>query len=233
VSPGNPLRETTICLFDLDGTLLDSREPILTAMNRALATLGLEPVTGEQLWPHIGPPLRVLLEALLIERGDDPVQVEPLVQVYRAEYRSLSIELARTYPGIPDLLDALAGGARLGVVTSKPQIFALPILETLGLAARMEVIEGADPTDSEPKPVTLARALDRLGMDSGFERVAMIGDRRHDIEAGRGFGLRTVGVTWGFGSREELLEAGADAIVDHPSQITPLVIPLGYGDKEG
>jgi phosphoglycolate phosphatase len=216
-----------ICLFDLDGTLLDSREPILTGMNRALTALGLEPVSGEELWPHIGPPLRVLLEALLTERGDDPAQVEPLVEVYRAEYRTLSIELARTYPGIPQLLDALAGRARLGVVTSKPQIFALPILETLGLAGRMEVIEGADPTDSEPKPVTLARALDRLGVDSGFDGVTMIGDRRHDVEAGRVFGLRTVGVTWGFGSRDELIEAGADTIVDDPSEIALVVTAPG------
>jgi phosphoglycolate phosphatase len=211
------------CLFDLDGTLLDSREPILTGMNRALTTLGLEPVTGEELWPHIGPPLRVLLDALLTERGDDPSLVEPLVDLYRAEYRTLSIELARVYPGIPQLLGSLAGRARLGVVTSKPQVFALPILETLGLAGQMEVIEGADPTDSEPKPVTLARALDRLGLESGAEGVAMIGDRRHDIEAGRVFGLGTVGVTWGFGTRDELIEAGADTIVDDPSEIALLV----------
>lgn len=214
----------TICLFDLDGTLLDSREPILSGMNRALTAVGLEPVTDDELWPHIGPPLRVLLEELLTERGDDPALVEPLVEVYRAEYRTLSIELARIYPGIADLLDALAGRTRLGVVTSKPQIFALPILETLDLAERMEVIEGADPTDSEPKPITLARALERLGVDSGFDRVTIVGDRRHDVEAGRVFGLRTVGVTWGFGSRDELLVAGADTIVDHPSEITPLVI---------
>jgi phosphoglycolate phosphatase len=216
----SPLRT---CLFDLDGTLLDSREPILEGMNRALTAVGLEPVTGAELWPHIGPPLRLLLDALLTERGDDPSLVEPLVDLYRAEYRTLSIELARTYPGIPQLLDTLAGRARLGVVTSKPQIFALPILETLGLAEQMEVIEGADPTDSELKPVTLARALDSLGLDYGVEGVAMIGDRRHDIEAGRVFDLCTVGVTWGFGSRDELLAAGADTIVDNPSEIALLV----------
>jgi len=219
----------TICLFDLDGTLVDSREPILRALNTALDDVGLERVTAADLWRHVGPPLQLTLHSLLSQRGDDVGHVPALIEAYRTEYQAVSVALARSYPGVPELLDSLTGRVRLGVVTSKPGVYASPILDALGFSAGMEVVEGPGLTGVEPKPVTLARALTRLGADDRVDDVTVIGDRRYDIEAGRAHNTRTIGVTWGFGSRDELEQAGADRVVDHPGEIADIVAPLANG----
>lgn len=216
-------RPMTVCLFDVDGTLVDSRVPILRALNTALVGAGLDPVVDADLGHHVGPPLQLTLERLLTERGENVGLVGSLVQAYRAEYRSISVELAASYPGVQSMLNDLEGKLRLGVVTSKPAVYAVPILSALGLASMMEVIEGPDLSEIEAKPITLARALDRLGENGALDDVTMVGDRREDMEAGHAHGVRTVGVTWGFGTREELVAAGAQHIVDRPEAVVPIV----------
>jgi len=214
----------TICLFDLDGTLVDSTQPVLTALKAALDDLDLAPVTVEDLSFIIGPPLRATFVTLVAERGGNEATADRLLDAYRSGYRTTSIDLAVSYPGVPGLLDDLKGHTRLGVVTSKPAAYAIPILDALGFSSMMEVMEGPGVSETEAKPATLARALDRLGVVSNFASVYMIGDRYHDIEAGRSVGARTIGVTWGFGSREELAGAGTDFVVDTPDEISGIVL---------
>jgi phosphoglycolate phosphatase len=124
------------------------------------------------------------------------------------------------YPGITALLASIR--IRIGVVTSKPKATAVPILESLGLASLFELIEGPSLTTPEPKSATLTRALSAVDLPP--ERTVMIGDRRHDIEAGRHHGTHTVGVTWGFGTLDELQTAGADRLVDSPAALASLLI---------
>jgi len=214
-----------ICLFDLDGTLVDSTKPVLAALNAALDDLDLAPVTVEDLSSIIGPPLRATFVTLVAERGANEDIADRLLDTYRARYRTTSTELAASYPGVPELLERLHGRTRLGVVTSKPTTYAIPILDALGFSSMMEVMEGPGLSETEAKPATLARALDRLGVISDFDSIFMIGDRHHDIEAGRSAGVRTVGVTWGFGSRDELGDAGAEFVVDVPNEISTIALP--------
>jgi phosphoglycolate phosphatase len=212
-----------VCLFDLDGTLVDSREPILTALNAALTDHALEPISDEILHKHVGPPLRDSLTRLLEERHRDLALVVPLIESFRDHYSVVSVRMARAYAGIPELLDQLQLVARLGVVTSKPAAYARPILETLGFARSMEVIEGPSLEEIEPKPETLARAL-RLLESVDRDRVVLIGDRHHDVAAARANGIESIGVTWGFGSTEELVGAGAGRIVNDPPQLAELLL---------
>ena len=214
----------TICLFDLDGTLVDSTEPVLAALNTALDDLDLAPVTVEDLSFIIGPPLRATFVTLVADKGGDEATADRLLDTYRDGYRATSIELAVSYPGVPELLESLQARTRLGVVTSKPATYAIPILDALGFSPMMEVMEGPSLSETEAKPETLARGLHRLGVASGFDSVFMIGDRYHDIEAGQSAGVQTIGVTWGFGSREELTTAGADFVVDTPAEISEIVV---------
>lgn len=214
----------TTCLFDLDGTLVDSTQPVLGALNTALDDLDLAPVTVEDLNFIIGPPLRATFVTLVAQRGRDEATADRLLDRYRAGYRTISTELAVSYPGVPELLENLRTRTRLGVVTSKPAMYAIPILDALGFSPMMEVMEGPSLSESEAKPATLARALDHLGIASGLESVFMIGDRYHDIEAGQSANVRTIGVTWGFGGREELTTAGADFVVDTPAEICEIVL---------
>ncbi len=213
-----------VCLLDVDGTLVDSREPILRSLNVALVGAGLDPVDPFDLWQHVGPPLKLTLERLLAGRGEDVRLVDALIEVYRGEYREMSVDLALAYPGVQNMLKDLACRTRVGVVTSKPTVYATPILRALRLDSMMEVIEGPNLSETEPKAVTLSRALRVLGVDAEVDDVIMVGDRRYDIEAGRAEHVRTVGVTWGFGSREELVSAGAESVVDRPEQVVDVVL---------
>ena len=212
-----------VCLFDVDGTLVDSREPILTALNAALADHAQAPITGDQLWRYIGPPLHDSLSELLSDRRSDPDLVEPVIDSFRHHYSTTSVEMARSYEGIPELLQRIHPQARLSVVTSKPVRFAGPILETLGFARFMEVIEGPSPEEKEPKTETLARALRLLNHAESPTRFVMIGDRHHDIEAARVNGIESIGVTWGFGTVEELVAAGADELATNPGELAGLL----------
>lgn len=213
-----------LCLFDVDGTLVDSSEPVLLSLNKALGDVGLDGVTEDDLGRLVGPPLRRTLETVVMERGADVGLTDRVIDNYRQEYRTLSIELATSYPGVAALLGDLAGRTRLGVVTSKPARYAIPILDALGFSPMMEVIEGPDLSETEAKQATLARAL--AGLETLIEpgSIAMIGDRRQDVEAGQSAGVRTIGVTWGFGTRQELLTAGAHYVVDVPDQVRQIAL---------
>ncbi|MFP3906055.1 MAG: HAD family hydrolase [Acidimicrobiales bacterium] len=207
-----------VVVFDLDGCILDSTEPILWCLNEALGEFGLDPLPRDQLARHVGPPLQHTVATILDERGAPLDLVDPLVAAYRDRYRTVSIELAATYPGMAELVTSLAESERLGVCTSKPARWAVPILEHLGLADAFELIAGPGLTEAEPKIETLGRAIEAL---SPLDRAAsvMVGDRHHDVEAARHHGLVPVGVTWGFGSRSELEEAGARVVVDAPIEL--------------
>lgn len=208
-------------LFDLDGVLVDSRVAIARSMNHALATLGLESWPEETLYGLIGPPLHDAFSEVLSAQAADPALTDACVARYRERYRTACVEETRPVEGIAEALAALAAAGRaLAVATSKPVEFARPILETLGLAGSFRAVVGpALEARSEPKTATVGRALAALGARGPC---AMVGDRLHDVVAGRAHGLATVGVTWGIGSAAELREAGADHLVDRPAELVAL-----------
>lgn len=211
--------DARVLFFDVDGCLVDSTEPIHVCLDAALADHGLPPIPAERLDRHIGPPLQVTLTELVTELREDPSLVPQLMAAYRERYAPMSIERARSYPGVPELVATLdEAGERLGVVTSKPRRFAVPILEALDLARHFEVMFGPEETEAEPKTVTLRRALDAVA-PCDVASSLMIGDRHHDIDAAQDHGMGGVGVTWGFGSRSELEGAGAVAVVDSAAEL--------------
>lgn len=212
-----------VLFFDLDGCLVDSTEPIHVCLDAAMADHGLPPIPADRLDRHIGPPLQVTLLELLAELGEDPNLVAGLMESYRQRYAPMSVERAISYPGVPELVaDLDAAGERIGVVTSKPRRFAVPILEALDLDRHFEVMFGPGNTESEPKTVTLQRALDAVA-PCDVASSLMIGDRHHDIDAARNHGMSGVGVTWGFGSRVELEAAGAIAVADTASDLAAIL----------
>jgi phosphoglycolate phosphatase len=215
---------TRTILFDLDGTLVDSRQAIARSLRHTLERHGLASPPDPVLHRHIGPPLEEALVQLLELLGADPGRAPELLVTYRERYGRLCVEETPLFPGIAGLLERLAGQARLAVVTSKPRPFAVPILEGRGVARHFAHIEG--PTleaRSEAKHVTFGRALLTLGID----QAVMIGDRHHDVMAARAHGVPTIGVLWGIGGRAELEEAGADAIVESVDELGELLSRSG------
>lgn len=210
-------------LFDLDGVLVDSRGPIAASINHALSCEGLAPEREENLFHWIGPPLHDAFSALLAARGADPLQAETCIRHYREHYRSGSLRGTRPFRGIPEALGQLVRGHTLAVATSKPAVFAGPILERLGLARYFAGIFAPplEGTHRVGKAQLVASALEDLSARP--EETAMIGDRHLDVEAGRAGGLLCIGVTWGIGGRQELLEAGADHLVGSAEELVALL----------
>jgi phosphoglycolate phosphatase len=215
-------------LFDLDGTIIDSRVPFVTSMNYALAANGQRERDPKELLPYLGPPTQVALEELV---GDDDELIRATLATYREHYARTSTETTLVYQGIPELLRSLHGRVLLAVATSKIATSAVMLLEHLGLAELFDVISG--PLESalaEPKAVTVAQALTALGgmgsvppSRAGGIKSVMIGDRLYDVEGAREHGVPTIGVLWGAGSEHELHEAGAWEIVSSPNEIPPLL----------
>ena len=205
-------------LFDLDGTIIDSRVPFVTSVNYTLAAHGLRQREPEELLPYLGPPTRIMLTDMF---GDDEQLIDAALATYREHYARTSTETTLVYEGIPELLRYLHGRVPIAVATSKIGTSAVMLLEHLGLADLFDVISG--PLESalaEPKAVTVGSALAALG---GPRSPVMVGDRLYDIEGAREHGVPTIGVLWGAGSEQELRETGAASLVTAPDEIPPLL----------
>lgn len=209
-------------LFDLDGTLVDSRPAILRSVCHVLADLGHAPPPLPELHWFVGPPLEHGFRRLLAAYGDD--RVDEAVAAYRRHYAAHGLFDGPPFAGIPALLEALAAeGLRLFVATSKREDFALRAVETFGLARHFAAVHGAAHGRPEEKAALIARLVARHGLAP--ESAVMIGDREHDVIGARANGVRSIGVLYGYGSREELEAAGADALAGDPGELLRLLRP--------
>lgn len=212
-------------LFDLDGTLTDSQEGITRSVDYALRTVcGIETADLNTLTPYIGPPL---VEGFMENHGLDRVTAERCRDAYRERYADVGLFENAVYPGIPEALAALRDeGYQLAVATSKPEVFAQKILAHFHLEHAFSVISGASMGGHvSTKADVVAQTLARLGNPPASD-VLMIGDRRHDVLGAAACGVRTVGVLYGFGSREELTQAGAAALCETPGDLLRVISAL-------
>lgn len=213
--------EVEVVLFDLDGTISESADGIVASYRHALSSFGLRPSDIEiRRW--IGPPLIDGFAGLGVP--DD--RLEEAVTRYRQYFSTTGILENRLYPGVTQmLLDLASGGLRIGLATSKLTEHAETILDRLGIAAHFEVIVGSTRDGSRlHKDDILGYALGELGQPDP-SAVAMVGDREHDMYAARIHQVHPIGVTWGYGSPEELQTAGAHVLIDNPRDLSTLLLP--------
>lgn len=205
------MKYTTI-LFDLDGTLTDPAVGITGGVAHALDYFGNKYDSRKQLEEFIGPPLR---EHFMEFCGVDREKGEEYVAKYREYYATVGIYENKVYNGIEDMLKALKGaGKKIVLATSKPEKFASIILEHFGLMQYFDFVAGALMSNSRTKKdEVIAYALESIG-EYDKNSVIMVGDRMHDVEGAAKFGIDTIGVTFGYGSHEELSNSGAKIIVD-------------------
>lgn len=210
-----------IILFDLDGTLTDPGLGITNSVMYALRKYGMEVPPRQELYSFIGPPLK---QSFMRWCGFDEAEGEQAVKYYREYYRDKGLLENEVYDGIEDMLKALREkGKRLAVATSKPEEFAIRILEHFGLAQYFEVITG-DTLDFKrnTKADVIASALERLGV-TDRSGVIMVGDREHDVIGAKAQDLPCIGVLFGYGSQEELEAAGAKHIAQTPADVLKYV----------
>ncbi|MBV8515762.1 MAG: HAD hydrolase-like protein [Acidobacteria bacterium] len=199
-----------VLIFDLDGTLTDPREGITRCIRAALARAGVPVPDAADLLHYIGPPLS---EVFLTILGDETLAAQAVLD-FRECYGGAGLYENAPYAGITEAITLLHGHApALFIATSKPHAFADRILDKLALKPFFRGIYGCEMNgDRADKRELLAHLLERERL-AGADAV-LIGDRKHDVAAARANGAGSVGVTWGFGSHEELAEAGADTICD-------------------
>ncbi len=204
-------------LFDLDGTLTDPAEGITNSVAYALNKFGIEVEDKKTLYKFIGPPL---VDAFSEYYGFSKEDSEKATAYYRETFRVKGLYENRVYDGVIEMLEALKNkGKKLIIATSKPEEFTLRILEHFDLLKYFDFVAAAtfDATrNSKDKVITYA--LEHLNPNS-LKKVVMIGDRHHDIDGAKVNGIDSIGVLWGFGSREELEKAGATHIAESVREI--------------
>ena len=202
-------------IFDLDGTLTDSKPGIIDCIHHALSQLGIELEVSINLEQHIGPPLRDVFERVCGNRVDP----ELAVKVYRERYASIGLFDNSVYDGIEACLETLRPRVdSIYIATSKPTVYSERIIEHFRLSEFFKVIYGAglDGTLGK-KSELLAHLIDRERLDPGA--CVMIGDRFYDMVGARANGMRSIGVLWGYGSEDELLTSGATSLCRHAGEI--------------
>ena len=207
-----------LCLFDLDGTLIDSELGIVSCVRHAFQQLGVPAPAELRHW--IGPPLRHSFGPLL---DHDPALVEAAVEHYHQRFHQVGWREHTVYPGIEAMIQRLRdAGHELAIVTSKPERHATPIVQAFPFADAFTRLYGPDPSSPHSEKASMiAAALADFGADP--EQTVMIGDRHFDIDGAVANRVRGIGVLWGFGSREELEQAGAHALTHTPGELAELL----------
>lgn len=207
-------------LFDLDGTLTDSTEGIVRCLEYALERMGFD--IPEDKNKFLGPPLyRSFAEFC----GMNEEQVNEAVRIFRERYSTVGLFENRVYEGVPEMLKRLRDGdKRIMVATSKPEVYAVRIFDRFGLSQFFEIVGGANINGTRnDKDEVIEYVLEKAGI-SDRSSVLMIGDRRQDVIGAHKTGLKCMGILWGFGSIEELTEAGADFIAETPVKAADMLL---------
>jgi phosphoglycolate phosphatase len=213
-----------VLLFDLDGTLTDSRLGIVRCMRHALERLDTPCPADAVLASYIGGSLRTTFAALLA--APDPPLVDRALALYRERYADTGLYENQVYPGVPEALERLAGNARLLVATQKYVPYAETIVDHFGLRRYVAGVYGTDLDGRLDDKVEVLAHLLKTERVAPAEAV-MIGDRAHDVLAARANGVRALGVLWGYGSRDELVDAGADGLCEAPGALGRSLSRLG------
>ena len=219
------MKNYSTVLFDLDGTLFDSGEGVKNSVVYALDKFGIKVEDRDALGCFIGPPLTVSFKTFY---GFNEENADRGVAFYREYYKEKGIFEGYVYDGIEECLKRLKeSGKRIVVATSKPEVFAERILEKFGIAKYFDFIAGAtiDEKTRSTKNQIIKYAMESCDIDDPTD-VIMVGDRLFDIEGAKHFGMECIAVLYGYGSREEFIQYGADYIVETPKDVADLLLKV-------
>jgi phosphoglycolate phosphatase len=208
-------------VFDLDGTLADTLEDITNAMNEVLVEIGHSTVTLDNMRGLVGEGLSVLIERATGITDADEVAL--LVKRYQPAYASRMLHHTRLYPRIDAALDALTGaGVSMCVLSNKPHYFTGPMCDAL--LSEWDFVRCLGHRDGHPRKPDPAAALELVAAMSRKPRdVFFVGDSAVDIKTAHNAGMPSIGVTWGFRDRDELVAAGAAHLVNTPAELAEVI----------
>ena len=208
-------------LFDLDGTLTDSKPGIIECIAYALEKENV-PYTNQILDKMVGPTFRVSMHDFL---GLEMPEIEKLIGIYRGVYEEYGYKNCKVFEGVEQMLSALKNAGKvLGVATSKPIKFTQMIMRDFDLGKYFDYVAGASSDASkEAKSDVIQGALENLGVKDK-SKVLMVGDRLYDIEGAHMQGIDCAAVLYGYGSKEEFEEYKAEYILAAPDDVVKLVL---------
>lgn len=208
------------CIFDLDGTLLDTLDALTYTTNLVLEHFGYGPVDREHVKQFVGDGYKMLMERALRFCGDEGlIHYEESLSVYTELFAKHSMYHVRPYDGIPELLEALKEkGIKIAVLSNKPHPRTVENIETVFGTGYFDYVAGEQPgVPRKPDPAGVKLILDKFGFQP--QECLYFGDTNTDMKTGLGAGLVTAGVTWGFRNREELLSFHPQFVIDQPLEI--------------
>ena len=213
-------------IFDLDGTLADSSQCIVEAMNATEQTMNLVPASAEAIRAQIGLPLGEMLVSLY---GIPAEQIVAAISIYSDHYRRLTASFECLFEGMLPLLQTLRGKhLKLAIATGKSQEGAEHATARLGIVQYFDTIHGILPnTPGKPDPAVLNRVVEALGVSA--EECLMVGDTTFDMKMAQSIGMHTLAVTWGVHSVSELQACGVDRIAEDPHELLPLILQCCFG----
>lgn len=213
---------TNAILFDLDGTLTDPKLGITCCIQYALSELGYIPPEAEELHWCIGPPLKDSFSQLL--KTSDITLVEKALSLYRSRFSTIGLFENSLYPLVIETLKAIKFAEyKTFVATSKPHIYARRIIEHFSLSLLFDGVYGSELDGTRSAKADLISHI-LLTENLSSSSVVMVGDRQHDIIGAKCNHIAAIGVTYGYGTEEELKTHGADFIVHSPENIPELII---------
>jgi phosphoglycolate phosphatase len=214
------MKNVEFMIFDLDGTLINSKVDIANALNLIMKEFGYGPFSLEEVVSFIGGGVRNLIrKAMGTQRRELEDKAYDAFLLY---YSNHLLDNTMLYPSVKDLLKSL-NGKKKAVITNKPEDLSIRVLEGLNIRSHFSLVLGGDSLKlKKPFPEPLLKAMMEVNAES--EKTIMIGDSPIDIEAGKRAGVATCGVTYGYSSREELKEAGADIVVDNLIDLKQVLI---------
>ncbi len=215
------MRPLRAVLFDIDGTLLDTRDAWVAAFDGGLAAIRRTGLSGAVAAQGIGTPIETIYAERCGLAGDDLARaVEAFQQIEAASVR----QGMRPFPRISEVLTSLTSWRR-AVVTNKRSDTAVEALRVSGLLTSFGAVLGGDSVPrKKPAPDLVLRAATILGVMP--DECVVVGDTEADVRAGKAAGARTIGVTWGYGTRASLESAGVDYLIETPDALPPLLRAL-------
>ena len=211
-----------LVIFDLDGTLIDSRLDLVHSVNAALRHIGRPELPDHVIASYVGDGAPLLIQRALGDEAVDQAIIRKGLEFFLAYYREHKLDHTIVYPGIIEALAAIQNSSngrprRLAVLTNKPVVPSRAIVEALQLAPYFSQVYGGNSfATKKPDPEGAVRLLEESGVPA--EQAAMVGDSHTDVETGHNAGLWTIGVTYGF-APQTLADASPDVLVDHPREL--------------
>lgn len=213
------MRNVELMIFDLDGTLIDSRQDIANAVNHTLREIGLKEKSMEEISSYIGTGVEDLIRKSIDGKAD--CCFEKAFSIMSEYYRKHSFDNTRLFPGVKDILEHFKSKRKI-IITNRKREYAVEMLKALNIYDYFEYVAGGDNLGCmKPSSCPLEKAMQKFKMNK--EKTIMIGDMHIDILAGKKAGIATCAVTYGIGKKEDIIKAGPDYIINDIAELKKII----------